>query len=69
MLRQHSFRLDDHSHGIILRWARSLEERLGHPVSASEAVRFILEGYSRAKRKLPEIGDVELFKKANSHGE
>ena len=59
-----AFRLDDHFVGIIDRWAKNLSESLGQPVTRSEAVRFILEGYLRAEKGLPEIGDVTLFKKA-----
>jgi hypothetical protein len=63
--RQVAFRLEDRYADIIDRWARDLAEKLGHPVSRSQAVRFILEGYYRGAKKLPEIGNEGLFELAN----
>lgn len=59
------FRLSDHAVEIIDRWAADLSEKLGRPVNRSDAIRFILEGYGRREKGLPEIGDAALFDLAN----
>jgi hypothetical protein len=60
-----AFRLEDRYIEIIDRWAEGLSKKLGRPVNRSEAVRFILEGYGRAEKGEPEIGDAALFDRAN----
>jgi hypothetical protein len=63
--RPHAFRLEDKSVEVIDRWAADLTRKSGRPVTRSEAVRFILEGFRRAEAKLPEIDDIALLNDKN----
>ena len=57
-----AFRLDDRLVAVLDRTAADLERTTGLPVNRSEALRFILECSGRAEYRLPEIGDLEVFK-------